>query len=72
MKKVKIKLTVIFDYELSDEFLDEDIQFHLEENHCAGNIIGFLNEQIESDDEKGICSICSKSEVEVINEEVHK
>ena len=66
MKKTKIKLTIIFDYEVADHFDDELIQFTLEENHCVANIISFLNEKVEADSNKGVCSICSYSEVKVL------
>lgn len=66
MKKVKLRLTIECE---QDVHVDDDIdtiKFHFEENYCVSNIINDLYDQIVKDDLEHVCSICSVSEVKVL------
>lgn len=41
-------------------------RFHLEENHCIGNIIEALAEMVAADGEKNLCSVCCFAKVTIL------
>ncbi len=63
MKKVKIKFSILTDYEVPDHYDEGTIDFYLTENLCVNNIINKLHDEIE----EGICSNCAVAEVEIVD-----
>ena len=66
MKKIKIQLTINMEHEVSDEWDDAQIKWHLEGNYCIDNFIEKLYKQIEDND--GVCQTCNVANVKVIDD----
>lgn len=64
-KKVKIQLIIDTEEEVPEDWDEESIQFHLEENYCVANIIHRLHGEVEEAEKEGKCSICSFAEIKV-------
>ena len=67
--KTVVRVTLVFEteHEVPDDWDEDQVRFHLEENYCIGNFADDLVERLEADDAKSVCSVCSKSTAEVVS-----
>lgn len=57
--KKKVAVTAVFhlEYEVPEDWDDDLIAFHIEENHCVGNYVNALHREMQV--EPRLCSLCS-------------
>ena len=56
-KKVQVTFAVHIKYEVPEDWDDDIIAFHIEENHCVGDFVNALHREMQA--EPGLCSLCS-------------
>jgi len=64
VKLVKLEITFTCEEAVPDDWDDDTIQYHFEENHCIGNYI--VSEKVEIDQHPDRCNICHRATVKVL------
>jgi len=65
MKTVKIEVKFTRTVEVPDDWDDDAISFHFEENFCVGNHIEAEHRAIEAHSD--VCNICHRATVKVLD-----